>query len=130
MIIVTGAAGFIGSHVVDALSAEHRLILVDNPAFFRERNYTPDERNLWDWATGTENKETRHKIIDSAYFLKVLQAVKPEAPAGDPRAKEHVLLPRGEKIEAIVHLGACTDTAETRLDYLNEWNVDYTKAIW
>lgn len=130
MIIVTGAAGFIGSHVVDALGEKHRLLLVDTPSFFRERAYTQLDHSLWDWATGQDNKETRHKVIDSAYFLKVLAALRPEAPRNDPKAKEHVLLPPGEKIEAIVHLGACTDTAETRRDFLDKWNVDYTKAIW
>ena len=130
MIIVTGAAGFIGSHVVDALGEKHRLILVDTPAFFRERAYNDLDHTLWDWATGQDHRETRHKVIDSAYFLKVLSALRPEAPVNEPKAKERVLLPPGEKIEAIVHLGACTDTAETREDYLDQWNTEYTKSIW
>jgi ADP-L-glycero-D-manno-heptose 6-epimerase len=43
---------------------------------------------------------------------------------------EHVLIPHGEKIDWMVHLGACTDTAEMRKDFLDEWNVEYTKSIW
>jgi ADP-L-glycero-D-manno-heptose 6-epimerase len=131
MIILTGAAGFIGSHLADALGKKHRLLLVDNPQHFRDRGYLPpQEASLWDWATGNERSETRHKILDRSYFPKVLNAIGPEAPAGNPAAKEHVLIPKGEKIEWVVHIGACTDTAESRKDFLDQWNVNYTKAIW
>ena len=36
----------------------------------------------------------------------------------------------GEKIEAVIHLGACTDTMETDFDYLYENNVRYTQRLW
>ncbi|MCO5141601.1 MAG: ADP-glyceromanno-heptose 6-epimerase [Oligoflexia bacterium] len=131
MIILTGAAGFIGSHVYESLANRYRLILVDTPSYFRERNMPgAQESSLWDWAQGKENQETRHKIIDREYFVKVLQQIdKDPAKARDPK-KSSVLIPKGETIEAIIHLGACTDTAEKRLDYLNQWNVEYTKSLW
>ncbi len=34
------------------------------------------------------------------------------------------------EIAAIVHLGACSSTTETRLDYLAEVNVEYSKKLW
>lgn len=34
------------------------------------------------------------------------------------------------EIGAIVHLGACSSTTETRVDYLNELNVEYSKRLW
>lgn len=130
MIIVTGAAGFIGSHVAEHYK-EQNLLLVDHPPYFRERGYFQGEDlTLWDWALGKDQKPERHKIVDREYFPKVLGALAPEAPKGNPQAKEHVLIPSGDKIDLVIHLGACTDTAETRKDYLAKWNVDYTKAIW
>lgn len=131
MIIVTGAAGFIGSHVAKHFDNGNRLLLVDDPKHFRDRKLLAlDEIGLFDWAHGQEDRETRHKILDRAYFPKILKAIRAVAPASDPKAKEHVLLPAGEKIELVIHLGACTNTAEFRKDFLQEWNVDYSKAIW
>lgn len=131
MIIVTGSAGFIGSHVVDALGKNNRLLLVDKPQHFRDRGYVPTgEASVWDWAQGKSEGDSKHKILDRAYLPKVLDAIAPQAPAGNPQAKEHVIIPHGEKIDWVVHLGACTDTAETRKDFLDQWNVEYTKSIW
>jgi ADP-L-glycero-D-manno-heptose 6-epimerase len=131
MIVITGAAGFIGSHVVDAFAGKARLILVDMPQHFRDRGYIDTgDANLWDWATGQGEKPGRHKITDRAYFPKVLEVIGPAHNAANPAARENVLIPAGERIEAVIHLGACTDTAEMRKDFLNEWNVEYTKSIW
>lgn len=33
-------------------------------------------------------------------------------------------------VAAVVHLGACSSTTETRVDYLNEVNVEYSKRLW
>jgi ADP-L-glycero-D-manno-heptose 6-epimerase len=127
MIIITGSAGFIGSHFVEAFQNE-RLLLVDHPQHFRDRGFSKDA-SLWDWATGKQDVDPRHKIIDRAYFLKVLEKIGPSS-SPDKTAKENVLIPPGEKIDWVLHIGACTDTAEQRKDYLNQWNVDYTKSIW
>jgi ADP-L-glycero-D-manno-heptose 6-epimerase len=126
MIIVTGSAGFIGSHVAARLAGREKnpacLLLVDNPAFFRERPYfDPGTASPWDFATGRNGTAERHKILDSRYFPTVLGAIGPQS---DPP------VPAGERIEAVIHLGACTDTAEQRRDFLDEWNVEYTKSIW
>jgi len=134
MIIVTGSAGFIGSHLAEhfAHKRHQRLLLVDEPSFFRERSgaFDPGSASLWDWATGREDKAASHKIIDRNYFLRVLDKIGPLPDPSDKTAKENLLIPAGEHIEAIVHMGACTDTAETRPDYLARWNLDYTKALW
>jgi ADP-L-glycero-D-manno-heptose 6-epimerase len=131
MLIVTGSAGFIGSHVADHFAPHHRLLLVDDPALFRERGYVDaGSASLWDWATGTEDKPSRHKIVDRAYFPQVLAKIGPEHVADSKTAKENVLIPPGERITGVIHLGACTDTAEQRRDYLAKWNVEYTKSIW
>lgn len=131
MIILTGAAGFIGSHVAGQLERDHRMLLVDKPEHFRERPYLHlDEADLSDWMRGNHSRPSRFKIVDRAYFPKILDTIAPAAPAGNPQAKEHVVLPPGEKIEWVIHLGACTNTGETRKDFLDEWNVEYTKKIW
>lgn len=35
-----------------------------------------------------------------------------------------------ENVEAVIHLGACTDTMENDFDYLAENNVAYTRRLW
>jgi len=34
------------------------------------------------------------------------------------------------EIAGVVHLGACSSTTETRVDYLAEWNVEYSKRLF
>ncbi len=107
------------------------LLLVDHPQHFRERGYFgSSDASMWDWATGQEDKKARHKIVDCAYFPKVLEKIGPSHVAEIRDAKENLLIPPGERIDAVIHLGACTDTAEKRTDFLAKWNSDYTKSIW
>ncbi|HVM32573.1 MAG TPA: ADP-glyceromanno-heptose 6-epimerase [bacterium] len=39
-------------------------------------------------------------------------------------------LPRLTKVEAVLHLGACTDTGNHDQAYMWKMNTDYTKALW
>ena len=99
MIIVTGAAGFIGSVVASSLKRAGRkdLVLVD------------DFRKIWksrNWEKLEEFQKVDRKDLEA--FLQGLD----QAP------------------EAIIHLGARTDTAETDWDLFLRLNLDYSKMIW
>lgn len=95
LIIVTGAAGMIGSGVVRALNdaGDTHLLLVD------------DLKNSEKW-----------KNLVGKQFVDLI-----------PRAS---LLPwlqgREDEVDAIIHLGACSDTMETDCDYLLENNYRYS----
>lgn len=99
MIIITGAAGFIGSVVASGLkrAGKTNLVLVDD---FR---YVNKSRN---WASLEEMEK-----VDRAELGEWLRKLE-EAP------------------EAIIHLGARTDTAETDWNIFLRLNLDYTKMIW
>lgn len=100
MIVVTGAAGFLGSATVWALNARGRtdILCVDtgpsadgvaNLAPLRYAAYLPHDRWLAElkagaWAT---------------------------------------------RMEAVIHLGACSSTTETNWDYLRENNLEYTQTV-
>lgn len=99
MIIVTGAAGFIGSCMVKRLNeAGYRdLLLVDD--FLR-----PDKkRNL-------EGKHY-HGSVHRLQFMRWLE-------------RNHL------EVDAVLHLGARTDTTETRVEIFNELNLEYSRALW
>lgn len=95
MIIVTGAAGMIGSGVVRHLNdlGHRHLLLVD------------------DLKAGD-----KWKNLVGKQFAQLIS--------------KHALLPwlsgREGEIDAIIHLGACSDTTETNADYLLENNFRYT----
>jgi ADP-L-glycero-D-manno-heptose 6-epimerase len=127
MILLTGAAGFIGSHFFDALS-NTKLLLVDKPQHFRERNTLPSlEADLGDWSKGNHAPSHPHKIIDREYLPKILEKM---GAAYSSNPKDQVYFSNGEKVDWVLHIGACTDTAETRKDFLDKWNVDYSKSLW
>lgn len=98
-IIVTGAAGFIGRNVVEALNkrGHSELILVD--------------------ALGTSEKWKNlrglfyEEILSPKQFLDLVQSGK--AP----------------KTKACIHLGACSATTEKDADYLIENNYRYTRTL-
>ena len=99
MIVVTGGAGFIGSAIAEALNRR-------------------GHRDLWivDVDDHPEKKRNLAALshdtwLDREAFLK-------KAETGD--------LP---KIEAIFHLGACSSTTETDVDFLNRNNVEYTRKL-
>jgi UDP-glucuronate decarboxylase len=57
-ILVTGGAGFIGSHLIDRLMAdEHDVICLDN-------FYTGHKRNIWKWRDHPQFELIRHDITD------------------------------------------------------------------
>ena len=101
MIIVTGAAGFIGSAIVWGLNkrGQRNIIIVD-------------EANLSD-----EKKENINPLKFGGYLGKdeFIEKIK----KGDFK----------EKTEAIIHMGACSDTTETDKEFLMNNNYECTKAL-
>ncbi|CAF1421250.1 unnamed protein product [Adineta steineri] len=76
-ILVTGGAGFVGSHLVDRLMLEgHEVIVADN--FFTGR-----KRNIEHWI-GHENFELVHHDIVTPLFLEVDQIYHLASPASPP----------------------------------------------
>lgn len=101
MIIVTGAAGFIGSNLVHALNAraEKDLLLVDS--LERGTKY----RNL----LGARFRD----ILDKADFAQLLE-------------RQDASL---DSAQAVFHLGACSSTTEWNGRYLLENNYRYSKRV-
>jgi len=99
-IVITGAAGFIGSNIARALSkqGEFDLIVVDYPLDEDKK------KNL----EGVKYKE----YVSPDDFLIILS----EDKLSD--------------IEAIIHMGACTDTTETNEEYIIENNTEYSKKLF
>jgi ADP-L-glycero-D-manno-heptose 6-epimerase len=103
MIIVTGAAGFIGYQTAKRLVSEgYSVILVDHLTYFGQR---PEHEDLM----------KSPKIIGKVSPYELIAA------------KSGIDF---NQVDAILHLGACTDTTEMRLDYLKEVNLEFTKSLW
>ena len=103
MIVVTGAAGFIGFQTAKRLLAEgHSVILVDSLPFFDQR---PEHAEL----------HNQKKVIGRLSPLELI-------------AKKSAI--DFAKVDGIIHMGACSDTTEMRVDYLNEVNLEYSKTLW
>ncbi|MFQ5960940.1 MAG: ADP-glyceromanno-heptose 6-epimerase [Candidatus Methylomirabilales bacterium] len=100
MIVVTGAAGFIGSNVVAALNARGRsdIVVVDS---FRDASKA---RPYLD----TLQIRARLDKDDLGRWL------------GD----------EGRGVEAIIHEGACTDTTVSDRATVMALNTDYTRMLW
>ncbi|MBX3102243.1 MAG: ADP-glyceromanno-heptose 6-epimerase [Bacteroidetes bacterium] len=99
MIVITGAAGFIGSVVVARLNAEgyRDVVLADD--FTR-----PDKAPNWQ---------------EKAYTVTV------------PRQElEAWLAANSTYIQAILHLGARTDTTEQSRPVFEELNLNYSRMLW
>lgn len=102
MIIVTGGAGFIGSAIV----AELNRLGIKNTIIVDNLGKTAKWRNL----CSLQYSEYIHKSNLFSVFNK-----QPEL-AG--------------KITAVLHMGACSSTTETDVDYLMDNNVEYSKKLW
>ena len=100
MIIVTGGAGFIGSCMVRTLNDRG----ITNIIVVDNIASTEKWKNL-------RNKKYI-EYVPKTEFIERLQN------------KEF------GKIEAIVHMGACSSTTEINFDFLWENNVQYTKKLW
>ncbi|MCX8042965.1 MAG: ADP-glyceromanno-heptose 6-epimerase [Desulfobacterota bacterium] len=97
MILITGAAGFIGSAVAYGLNRRGRFDLVLCDALGE------DER--WKNLLGLRFRTFVHRD-ELFYYL--------------------TTAPDARSIQAVIHLGACSDTTETDMDYLFENNVLYS----
>ncbi len=100
MIVVTGGAGFVGTNVVEALEARGRADLL----------VVDDvgDSGKWRHLAGRDIRGYVHR--DDLWDW--LDA-RPDAP-----------------LEAVIHLGACTDTTEEDFDYLTRVNTDYSRRLW
>lgn len=101
MIIITGGAGFIGSALVWGLNqrGEGDILIVD------EINHEEKEHNL---------AELRYEQLVSI---------------NEFRVKLREGLYDNQQVEAIVHLGACSDTTENNWEYLEDNNVAYSQEV-
>ena len=99
MIIVTGAAGFIGSNVVAALNSEGvtDICAVDNPGTKEQT------RNLDDLAI-------KLFLVRDDLFGWIEKY--------------------SSEVEAVIHLGACSDTLETDRNYMMNVNFAYPCRLW
>ena len=101
MIVVTGANGFIGSALVWELNQAGRSdIVCVDTVSLAERPQLLAQRKI-------------HKFLSKDEIWAFLAT--PEAI---------------EKVEAILHMGACSSTTEMNVDFLNENNVEYTRRLW
>lgn len=100
MIVVTGGAGFIGSAFVAKLNQEGISdIIVVDEQGSQARKHNLDGKKLSHFI----DKET---FLDQATTRKLQQG-----------------------ITAIVHMGACSSTTETNVEYLRQNNLEYTKTL-
>ncbi|KRT70400.1 MAG: ADP-glyceromanno-heptose 6-epimerase precursor, ADP-L-glycero-D-manno-heptose 6-epimerase [candidate division NC10 bacterium CSP1-5] len=100
MIVVTGAAGFIGSNVVAALNARGRPDIVAVDSF---RHTAKDTRYLHELRI--------HDTVDKDRLARWLDE-------------------EGASVEAIIHQGACSDTTLRDRNYVIAVNTDYTRMLW
>ena len=109
MIIVTGAAGFIGSNIVKELSRRGRtdILVVDDLGGDREA----DAANVANYKNlrGLQFTDYQHKDD-------VLKTI------GDDDFD-------GADVDAIFHEGACSDTMEYDVNYMMRTNYEYSKAL-
>ena len=99
MVVVTGGAGFIGSAIIQALNARGATDLI----VVDETDHPEKKKNL----TSLKYSELQQK---DAFLNSVLNRSVP-------------------KVEAIIHMGACSSTTETDEAFLTRNNYDYTRHL-
>jgi ADP-L-glycero-D-manno-heptose 6-epimerase len=103
MIIVTGSAGFIGYQVAKALQKDGKEVIgVDELLFFGSR---PEHQDLI-----LSQSYSPEVILDEGFFQEQID--------------------QGKPITGIIHMGACSDTTEMRIDYLMRVNLFYSQTLW
>lgn len=99
MIVVTGAAGFIGSCMVKRLNdAGYPDVLAVDDFGRPDKNRNLEGKQLW----GQMNR---------LHFVRWLE-------------RNHT------DVDAVIHLGARTDTTEQNVQIFNELNLEYSRALW
>lgn len=101
MIIVTGAAGFIGSTIVWGLNKQGQedIVIVDEPGLSEDKKQNLKPLKFMDLLGRGEFIEKLHED----YFTK--------------------------NLNAIIHMGACSDTTEADEAFLTRNNFEYTKTL-
>jgi ADP-L-glycero-D-manno-heptose 6-epimerase len=109
MIVVTGASGFIGSNLVAELNRRGRsdLLVVDD---------YPRLRGTERPAPSSSGERYVHRLRVSGLL--------------DMHDLMRWLDHAGSRVEAIVHLGACSDTTVTDRDWVMQVNTQYTQRLW
>lgn len=110
MILLTGGAGFIGTNTLVSLNRRGRedVVVVDHLDHPAKRRHLEacryedyvDRDELWGWLEG--------------------------GGATGGAGRDEAL----DSLEAVIHLGACSDTREDDWDYLERVNVRYTQRLW
>jgi ADP-L-glycero-D-manno-heptose 6-epimerase len=108
MIVVTGASGFIGSNVVAALNRRgcSAVVAVDEYPELRSCDTGP--------------------AMPGMRYLADRQLVG----ALDLHNLPGWLQRRGQEVDAVIHLGACSDTTATDRDYVMSRNFEFTRVLW
>ena len=99
MIVVTGAAGFIGSCMIKRLNEAGYADILAVDEFSRpDKNRNLEGKKLW----GQMHRNN---------FVRWLE-------------RNHT------DVDAVIHLGARTDTTEQNVQIFNELNLEYSRALW
>ncbi|MBT3278084.1 MAG: ADP-glyceromanno-heptose 6-epimerase [Phycisphaerales bacterium] len=106
MIAVTGAAGFIGANVVAELNRRGYgdIVAVD---FFAPPGPSHDMKNDPAWLDELDVTER----VEVAEFPAWLEA-------------------NSDRVESIVHMGACSDTTQSDEEFITANNFEYTRTLW